>query len=75
MDHNNRHLARVSPIPGTVLFIYLFTYLKNLFILFLAALGLAERRLSLVVASGGYSLLRCVGFLLWWLLFVEEHRL
>ena len=29
---------------------------------------LAARRLSLVVASGGYSSLRCTGFSLWWLL-------
>ena len=32
------------------------------------------RGLSLVVASRGYSLLRCVGFSLWWLL-VAEHGL
>ena len=37
--------------------------------LFMAAMGLgAARRLSLVVASGVYSLLRCMGFSLWWLL-------
>ena len=28
----------------------------------------AVRRLSLVALSRGYSLLRCVGFSLWWLL-------
>ena len=28
----------------------------------------AARGLSLVAASGGYSLLRCTGFSLWWLL-------
>ena len=48
-------------------FVFLFI---NLFIyLFLAALGLvAARGLSLVAASGDYSLLQCVGFLLPWLL-------
>ena len=47
-----------------LLFINLFIYL------FLAALGLhfCARGLSLAVASGGYSSLRCVGFSLWWLL-------
>ena len=35
----------------------------------------AARRLSLFVARGGYSWLRCVGFSLRWLLFVEEHGL
>ena len=30
--------------------------------------------LSLFAASMGYSSLRCEGFSLWWLLFVEEHR-
>ena len=29
-------------------------------------------RLSLVAASGGYSLLRCVGFSLWWLLLLRS---
>ena len=38
--------------------------------LFLAALGLcAACRFSLVAASGGYYLLWCTGFSLWWLLF------
>ena len=35
----------------------------------------AVRVLSLVVASGGYSSLRCVGFSLRWLLLVAEHGL
>ena len=48
--------------------IYLFTYY-----LFLAALGLlAVRRLSLVAASGSYSLLWCVGFSLWGLLLLQS---
>ena len=32
----------------------------------------AARRLSLVVVSGGYSLLRCTGFSLWWLLLLQS---
>ena len=47
----------------------------NLFIyyLFLAALGLrCCVWLSLVVASRGYSSLRCVGFSLWWLLLLRS---
>ena len=32
----------------------------------------AARELSLVAASGGYSLLQCVGFLLWWLLLLRS---
>ena len=36
--------------------------------IFISVLGL-----SLVVASMVYSSLRCEGFSLWWLLFVEEH--
>ena len=47
--------------------IYLFIYL------FLAALVfVAARRLSLVVASGGYSSLWCVGFSLRWLLLLQS---
>ena len=49
--------------------------LFNLFIYWLLWVFVAVRGLSLVVASGGYSLLRCVGFSLRWLLFVAEHRL
>ena len=52
---------------------FLFFYLFNLFILFLAALGLrccmrAFCGLSLVAASGDYSSLWCAGFSLRWLL-------
>ena len=34
----------------------------------------AARRLSLVVASGGYSSLRCAGFSLRWLLLLRSMR-
>ena len=48
-------------------------FLKNLFIFFIYYFWLcwvfvAARGLSLVVASGGYSLLWCAGFSLQWLL-------
>ena len=45
---------------------YLFTYLWLCWV-FVAACGL-----SLVSVSGGYSLLRCVGFSLWWLLLLRS---
>ena len=57
----------------------IYSFLKKLFIyLFLASLGLrcwvfvAVRGLSLVAASRGYSSLRCVGFSLRWLLFLQS---
>ena len=52
-----------------IVFIYLFIYI-NLFIFYfwLRWVFVAVRRLSLVVASGGYSSLRCAGFSLRWLL-------
>ena len=47
-------------------FIYLFIYLG------LRWVFVAARSLSLVVASGGYSSLRCVGFSLQWLLLLQS---
>ena len=52
-------------------------FLINLFILFVYFWGLcwvfvAARRLSLVAASRGYSLLRCSGFLLQWFLLLRS---
>ena len=40
----------------------------HLFYSWLCWVFIAVQGLSLVVASGGYSLLQCVGFSLWWLL-------
>ena len=51
----------------TYLFIYLIFWLCWVFV---AVLGL-----SLVVASGGYSLLRCAGFSLQWLLLFGAQAL
>ena len=58
--------------PGFVWFFFS----KNLFILFiyfwLRWVFVAAHGLSLVAASWGYSSLRCVGFLLWWLLLLQS---
>ena len=61
-----------------VLMIYSFFFpLINLFIyvFWLCWVFIAARRLSLVVASGGYSMLRCVGFSLRWLLCCRARAL
>ena len=54
------------------IFYYYYYFLINLFILFiyfwLCWVFVAACRHSLVVASGGYSSLQCVGFSLQWLL-------
>ena len=57
---------------GTILPNIIQLFKKKLFILFiyfwLCCIFVAAHRLSLVAASGGYSLLWCMGFSLWWLL-------
>ena len=71
---------RVSPAfrlevyqAGTFLFYF---FLINLFIYFwLRWVFVAVRGLSLVVASGGYSSLRCTGFSLRWLLLLQSTGL
>ena len=56
--------------------VFLFVFFFNLFILFiyfwLHWVFVAARGLSLVAASGGYSSLRCAGFSLRWLLFLQS---
>ena len=56
---------------------YIFFFLINVFIYLFGWVGffVAARRLSLVAASGGYSLLWSAGFSLQWLLFVVEYGL
>ena len=60
-----------GPLPRGNL-INFFLFFITLFILFiyiwLRWVFVAERELSLVAASGGYSSLWCTGFSLWWLL-------
>ena len=53
---------------------YFFIFLKYiyLFIFWLCWVFVAARGLSLVVESGGYSSLWCVGFSLWWLLLLRS---
>ena len=52
---------------------FLFFFLRFNFIdLFFWLRWLAARRLSLVLARGGYSSLRCTGFSLWWLLLLQS---
>ena len=51
----------------TVPFIFFYFWLHWVFV--------AAHRLSLVVASGGYSLLQCVGFSLQWLLLLGSRAL
>ena len=46
---------------------YLFLFIFWLHWVFIAACGL-----SVVAASGGFSSLRCAGFLLWWLLLLRS---
>ena len=54
---------------GTIRKAFLFFKKINLFTYFwLCWVFVAACGLSLVVASGGYSLLWCAGFSLWWLL-------
>ena len=60
----------LNPVqPGFYFLIYLFIFKKYLFIYFwLCWVFVAVHGFFLVVASRGYSSLRCMGFLLWWLL-------
>ena len=52
--------------------IYLFICLFVCFYFWLCWVFVAVRGLSLVVASGGYSSLRCAGFSLRWLLLLQS---
>ena len=49
-----------------------FLFFINLFYFWLCWVFIAVRGLSLVAASGGYSLLQCVGFSLQWLLLLQS---
>ena len=53
-------------LPIIILFYFLFIYF------WLRWVFVAVCSLSLVVASGGYSSLRCAGFSLWWLLVLRS---
>ena len=67
------HPCSVLVIPARwffFLYIYKFIYLFIYF--WLHWVFVAVRRLSLAVASGGYSSLRCAGFSLSWLLSLQS---
>ena len=60
-----------------VFFIFIYLFLKIYLFIFiyyfwLCCVFVAVRRLSLVVASGGYSSLWCLGFSLRWLLLLQS---
>ena len=52
-------------------FLKFFIYF-NLFYFWLCWVFIAVHGLSLVAVSGGYSLLQCAGFSLWWLLLLQS---
>ena len=67
-------LCRTEKFIQTI-FYYLLIFLRFLFVLFLIWLRwvfVAAHRLSLVAASGGYSLLWCAGFSLRWLFLLRS---
>ena len=57
---------------GISAFSFLFYFIIYLFIYWLCWVFVAACGLSLVAASGGYSLLQCVGFSLRWLLLLRS---
>ena len=61
-------LVVISPLS----FLFFFKDLILFLFFWLSWVFVAALRLSLVVASGGYSSLRCAGFSLWWLLFLQS---
>ena len=54
------------------LYFYFFLIFKKFIYFWLCWVFVAVRGLSLVVASGGYSLSRYAGFSLWWLLLLQS---
>ena len=66
----------VSQLPNHIFFFKIFFFKGQVFYLFiyfwLRCVFVAARGLSLVAASGGNSSLQCVGFSLWWLLFLQS---
>ena len=64
-------------LHGVVSFFLLFYYLFYFIYFIFGCVGssLLHAGFSLVAASGGYSLLWCVGFSLWWLLLLGARAL
>ena len=68
--HRRQRSGTVGPVYS---FFFFNNFLKILFIYFwLHQVFIAARRLSLAVASGGYSSLWCAGFSLRWLLLLQS---
>ena len=66
------YIFKVNTMTMLLAIFNVFLFLKIIY-LFLAAVGFScSGGLSLVAASGAYSLLQCASFPLWWLV---EHRL
>ena len=66
------YIFKVNTMTMLLAIFNIFLFLKIIY-LFLAAVGFScSGGLSLVAASGAYSLLQCASFPLWWLV---EHRL
>ena len=61
-------------IPVVLLFFF-FNFINSFIYFWLRWVFVAVRGLSLVVASGDYSSLRCVDFSLWWLLLLGARAL
>ena len=66
---NVAKIVHRSPIYLWPIFFYLFIYLLKFWLLWVFT---AARGFSLVAANGGYSLLRCAGFSLQWLLLLRS---
>ena len=55
-----------------IYFLFIYFLKEHLFIFWLHWVFVAACGLSLVAASGGYSSLQCMGFSLWWLLWLQS---
>ena len=62
-----RQLA-TNPATGLIFFLIFYLFIQ----IWLGWVFVAARGLSLAVVSGGYSLLQCTGFSLWWLLLLQS---
>ena len=72
---SNKEKKKIITNFKNTFFKYLFIYLFLFIYFWLRCVFVAVRGLSLVVASGGYSSLRCAGFSLWWLLLLQSTGL
>ena len=69
------YLLKNTERIGIISYLNVYFIFSNLFIYFyfwLHWVFVAAHGLSLVLASGGYSWLQCVGLSLWWLLLLQS---